>query len=164
MWQNVPTLVDVILLEKLGKGGNGVVYRAKSNSMGLVAAKTLHILLQPDKFYVEAEGEVYLKEEDHFRQEVETMMKFSHPNIVKCFGVWFKSEGARKIPHMIFELGDCALDAFLFSINFLNRERSSLEFKSPTESIFAHAALNCPQRHQAWKYGIVHSRKCEFER
>ena len=115
MWQNVTELVDITLLEKLGKGGNGVVYRAKSNSLGLVAAKTLHILLHPERYFVEPEGEVYLMEEDHLREEVETMMKFSHPNIIKCFGVWFKSKETRKIPHMIFELGECAFDAFLFS-------------------------------------------------
>ena len=115
MWQNVQELVDITLFEELGKGGCGVVYRAVSNSLGPVAAKTLHILLHPDTFHIEAEGELYLMEEDHFRQEVETMMKFSHPNIVKCFGVWFKRKDTRKIPHMIFELGECAFDAFLFS-------------------------------------------------
>src|SRR3990167_7346161 len=115
MWNNVPELVDITLLEQLGEGANGVVYIALSNSLGLVAAKTLHILLHPDKFYVEPEGEVCLMEEDHFRQEVETLMKFSHPNIIQCFGVWFKSEATRKIPHMIFELGECAFDAFLYS-------------------------------------------------
>src|SRR3990167_6272491 len=114
MWENVEELVDITPLEKLGKGSNGVVYLALSNSLGLVAAKTLHILLHPERYFVEAEGQVCL-EGDHFRQEVESMMKFSHPNIVKCFGVWFKTKGTRKIPHMIFELGECAFDTFLFS-------------------------------------------------
>src|SRR3990167_2597776 len=115
MWQNVEELVDITLLDKVGKGSNGDVYLALSNSLGLVAAKTLHILLHPERYFVEPEGQVCLEEENHFRQEVESMMKFSHPNIVKCFGVWFKSQGTRKIPHMIFELGECAFDAFLFT-------------------------------------------------
>src|SRR3990167_3214651 len=119
MWKNVAELVDITLLDKLGKGGNGIVYLALSNSLGLVAAKTLHILLHPERYFVEAEGQVCL-EEDHFRQEVESMMKFSHPNIVKCFGVWFKTKERRKIPHMIFELGECAFDSFLYSNQISN--------------------------------------------
>src|SRR3990167_8360580 len=115
MRKNVEELVDIILLDKLGKDANGVVYLALSNSLGLVAAKTLHILLHPERYFVEAEGQVCLEEEDHFRQEVESVMKFSHPNIVKCFGVWFKSQKTIKIPHMIFELGECAFDALLFT-------------------------------------------------
>src|SRR3990167_2045024 len=115
MWKNVPELVDITLLAVIGEGSYGVVHRAQSNSLGLVAAKTLHILLHPDRYFIQAEGEVYLMEEDHFRQEVEIMMKFSHPNIIKCFGVWFKSRESRKIPHMIFELGECTFDTFLFS-------------------------------------------------
>src|SRR3990167_5793878 len=115
MWKNVPELdnLDITLFKKLGKGCYGVVYRAQSNSLVPVAAKTLHILLHPEIYNTEVGGQAYLSEANQLRQEVETMMKFSHPNIVQCFGVWFKIQGTRKIPHMICALGDCAFDVFL---------------------------------------------------
>src|SRR3990167_8804191 len=159
MRKNVEELVDIILLDKLGKDANGVVYLALSNSLGLVAAKTLHILLHPERYFVEAEGQVCLEEEDHFRQEVESMMKFSHPNIVKCFGVWFMSKGTIKIPHMIFELGECAFDAFLYSNKISQAQNQVWDSNCERNSIFAHAPLNSPQRHQACKYGLVQTSK-----
>src|SRR3990167_11419774 len=120
MWKNVPELVDITLLEKIGKGGNGVVYRAHSKLLGHVAAKTIHMMLHPERYFLQAQGEIYMVEEDRFRQEVESLMKFSHPNIIKCFGVWFKTKERRKIPHMIFELGECAFDSFLYSNQISN--------------------------------------------
>src|SRR3990167_1406700 len=113
----VPVLTDIKFLKKLGKGGSGVVYQAQSDSLGLVAAKTIHLLLHPESLSLQAGGAVYLKVENHFRKEVETMMKFSHSNIIKCHGVFFMDKDNRKIPLMVFELGECAFDAFLFSNN-----------------------------------------------
>ncbi|HUW35193.1 MAG TPA: protein kinase [Planctomycetota bacterium] len=62
------------LLEKLGKGGNGVVYRARQLSVGrVVAVKILRPALSQDAVYVE-----------RFLREARTAARLNHPNIVNA--------------------------------------------------------------------------------
>mgnify|MGYP001009171419 FL=1 len=89
METNVPVtrILDVLpkqidsykILDKLGKGGMGVVYKVEKNPGEIYALK---ILLDKD-----ASEEIYFQ---RFRKEIEILCQFNHPNIVKIhsMGVW----------------------------------------------------------------------------
>jgi eukaryotic-like serine/threonine-protein kinase len=69
------TLNDYVLLEPLGQGGMGVVYKARHRRMDrIVALKTLHprALESADAL-------------DRFRREAKAAARLSHPNIVQAF-------------------------------------------------------------------------------
>ena len=112
MWSKVAEVAEVRICEKLGDGGNGIVYRA-SSAVGVVAAKTLFTLLEPEMYGLE--GESLILEEEAFCDEAKAQMKFSHPNIINTFGVWFLEQESRKIPYIISELGEHSFDKFLLS-------------------------------------------------
>ena len=64
------------LIEKLGRGGMGVVYRAKDTRLNsLVAIKVLSEQLEQDLRGIEL-----------LKREARTAMRLSHPNIVKLYG------------------------------------------------------------------------------
>lgn len=69
------TLNDYVLLEPLGQGGMGIVYKARHRRMDrIVALKTLH------QRAVENEDAL-----DRFRREVKAAARLTHPNIVQSF-------------------------------------------------------------------------------
>jgi serine/threonine protein kinase len=68
-------LNDYVLLEPLGQGGMGIVYKARHRRMDrLVALKTLHPRAVEDADAL-----------DRFRREVKAAARLSHPNIVHAF-------------------------------------------------------------------------------
>src|ERR1700761_955059 len=77
------------ILERLGQGGMGAVYKARQTSLGrLVALKTLQAGLADDTEYIE-----------RFRQEARATAVLMHPNLVQVFSAgesdglyWFAME------------------------------------------------------------------------
>jgi WD40 repeat protein/predicted Ser/Thr protein kinase len=68
-------LGDFEVLEEIGRGGMGIVYRARQKSVGrMVAVKILH----PGRML--SAGEV-----ERFRQEAEIVARLEHPNIVPVY-------------------------------------------------------------------------------
>ena len=68
-------LGDFELLQEIGRGGMGIVYRARQRSVGrMVAVKILH----PGRL-------LSASEVDRFRQEAETVARLEHPNIVPVY-------------------------------------------------------------------------------
>src|SRR5262249_6661454 len=64
-----------MVLDRLGEGGNGQVFKARHQTMGrIVALKVLHKELLADK---EAVGRFY--------REIEAVSQISHPNIVHAY-------------------------------------------------------------------------------
>lgn len=63
------------LKEELGRGANGVVYRAKDEVLGRdIALKELPVLLSNDEFVA-----------PRFRQEARALARLNHPNIVQVY-------------------------------------------------------------------------------
>jgi WD40 repeat protein/predicted Ser/Thr protein kinase len=68
-------LGDFEVIEEIGRGGMGIVYRARQKSVGrMVAVKILH----PGRML--SAGEV-----ERFRQEAETVARLEHPNVVPVY-------------------------------------------------------------------------------
>jgi len=69
-----PLLNRYFLLQKIGKGGMGEVYKAKDQvDNKIVAVKLLHSHMQTGKYI------------SRFKREAEYLSKLSHPNIVKFY-------------------------------------------------------------------------------
>ncbi|MBI4871259.1 MAG: serine/threonine protein kinase [Candidatus Riflebacteria bacterium] len=85
-------LGDYVLLERLGKGGSGVVHRARQGSLHREVA--IKLLLSADP--LEPEGR------RRFVQEGRLAARLSHPRIVHVFDVG-EHEG---LPYLVFELID----------------------------------------------------------
>ncbi len=67
-------LGDYELLELVGEGGMGIVYRARQRSLGrIVAVKVLRPELRSERAWA------------RFRREAKTVARLTHPNIVKLF-------------------------------------------------------------------------------
>ena len=66
---------DLELLQKIGQGGMGFVYKAKYGASTIVAAKEIFAL------------EMYIYE---FEQEVRMLTQLHRPNILRVFGVCTK--------------------------------------------------------------------------
>jgi WD40 repeat protein len=66
---------DFELLEEIGRGGNGIVYRARQRALGRIVALKL---LQPGRMLSRAEV-------DRFQREAETIASLEHPHIVPVF-------------------------------------------------------------------------------
>jgi len=65
------------ILEELGRGGFGVVYKARDRSLNrLVALKILHPQLTVDPNFLE-----------RFRREAQTLANINHPNVVTIFEI-----------------------------------------------------------------------------
>ena len=63
------------LLEELGRGGFGTVYKAEDQVLGrIVALKVLHPALVIDPTFL-----------DRFKQEARTAARLDHPNLVQVF-------------------------------------------------------------------------------
>lgn len=70
-------LGDYLLLQKLGQGGMGAVYRAKNQKLDkVVALKVLSSELGSKKAFVE-----------RFQREARLMAKLDHPNILRCLAI-----------------------------------------------------------------------------
>src|SRR5579864_9416055 len=77
------------ILERLGQGGMGAVYKARQTSLDrLVALKTLHASLAGDADYI-----------TRFRQEARAAAGLNHPNLVQVYSAgesgglhWFAME------------------------------------------------------------------------
>ena len=112
MLRNIPLVQDITIIKGIGAGGYGRVFLAESPSLGQVVVKTLHLLLEAEYFELDEEG--ILQEEDQFYKEMQAMIKFSHPNIIKLHGVWFSND-TRRIPYIVSEMGEYCFGKFLFS-------------------------------------------------
>jgi WD40 repeat protein/tRNA A-37 threonylcarbamoyl transferase component Bud32 len=75
-WAGPPTLTGYDILERIGRGGMGVVYKARERRLGRVVA--LKMILTAD-----AEADQL----DRFRAEAEAVARLQHPSIVQIFGV-----------------------------------------------------------------------------
>src|SRR5262249_55195550 len=64
------------LLEEIGRGGIGVVYRARQRDLALVAVKFLRTPALPSAREVQA-----------VREEAELIARLDHPNIVPVYGI-----------------------------------------------------------------------------
>src|SRR5687768_4994190 len=71
----MPTFGRYEILDKLGEGAMGVVYRARDKALGRVVALKM---LSPD---VDGEDELHQR----FQREAETIGRLSHPNIVTVY-------------------------------------------------------------------------------
>jgi tetratricopeptide (TPR) repeat protein len=71
------TLGDFRLVEPIGSGGMGVVYRAEQRSLGREVALKV---LRPDRLY-------FTKAHERFRREVEAIAQLQHPGIVPVYSV-----------------------------------------------------------------------------
>jgi serine/threonine-protein kinase len=93
-----PVLGDFELLDKLGGGGMGIVYRARQRSMDRdVAVKVLHPHLAADSSFV-----------DRFYREAKASGKLTHPNIIR--GIAAGEAGGRFYFAMEFVDGETAAD------------------------------------------------------
>ncbi|MFB9202714.1 protein kinase [Nonomuraea spiralis] len=82
------------LLEPLGRGGMGVVYRARDRELErIVAVKVLPAQM--------------LRDEDfraRFRREARAAAGLSHPNIATVYDIGEDTEGAEPVPYLVMEL------------------------------------------------------------
>jgi len=85
-------LGDFRLLERLGGGGMGVVFRAQQRSLGREVALKL---IRPEQLYFDGARE-------RFRREVEAVAKLSHPGIAAVFACGEE----RGVPYYAMELVD----------------------------------------------------------
>jgi serine/threonine protein kinase len=73
----LPTVGEYVLLSELGRGGMGVVYKAKHQTLKrVVALKMIHIDSEDDEQYLA-----------RFQSEAEAVARLHHPNIVQIFEV-----------------------------------------------------------------------------
>ncbi len=75
--EGMPTLAQYEILSELGRGGMGVVYKARHRRLKrLVAVKMFHPGRQPSD-----------RELERFRSEAESIARLQHPNVVQVFEV-----------------------------------------------------------------------------
>ncbi len=110
--QRVPMrLGNFLLLEVLGKGGMGVVYRALDQSLGrYVAFKVLRRALGEDKHFIE-----------NFFREARAAAALNHPNVVQIYSCGEE----RGQPYIVMELvGGGRLDAIVSEGNPMDEVRA----------------------------------------
>jgi serine/threonine protein kinase len=86
------TLGDFRLLERLGGGGMGVVFRAEQRSLGRVVALKL---IRPEQLY-------FPRARERFRREIEAVARLAHPGIVPVYA----SGEENGLPYYAMELID----------------------------------------------------------
>lgn len=120
------------LIEKLGEGGMGVVYRARySGNDRIVAVKLLPAEVAADAVLLA-----------RFERELEVLKQLRHPNIVRCFGG--TCESAERFYAM--ELVDGGTLADLLN------EKGTL----PWEFVIDYALQMCAALQYAHEHGVVH--------
>ncbi|MCK6448491.1 MAG: serine/threonine-protein kinase [Planctomycetes bacterium] len=108
------------LIERLGAGGMGVVYRAEQTSLGREVALKL---VRPELVFFGGTRE-------RFRREVEAIAKLKHPGIVPVFAVGEE----RGLPYFAMELVDgCSLGDVLAMLG--GREPGSLSGKDLADAL-----------------------------
>jgi tRNA A-37 threonylcarbamoyl transferase component Bud32 len=90
--QGLPTLPDVELLERLGKGGMGAVFKGRQRDLGRFVAVKLLL----DGQYAEA------KERARFLREAQAVASLQHPNIIQILQIG--QSGGR--PFLILEFAE----------------------------------------------------------
>lgn len=134
---------NVRLLELLGKGSYGEVYKAKWNGQ-LVAAKRIHpLLVQYDSPY-NSIGVIA-----KFKQECELLCRLKHENIVTMITVITENN---KPPILITELLDCDLESFF-------QERSMCLLLEELASIMRDVAKGLQYLHESDE-PIIHRDVC----
>jgi serine/threonine-protein kinase len=124
------------LLEELGRGGMGMVFKARDPAIGrLVAIKTLHLeLLAATGYRAEAEA--------RFAREAQAIGQLSHPNIVTLFDA--QQEG--DVLYIVMELvAGQSLEALL---------RAEVTF--PIAKVCAIGMDVCEALHHAHERGVIH--------
>lgn len=109
-WQQtepVPDLPDYTILEEVGRGGMGVVYKARHTALNkTMAAKVLHKELAEDAVNVR-----------RFHQEAKAASFLSHPNLVAVYDSGISTDGK---PFLIMDyLNGSSLDVMLQRMGFL---------------------------------------------
>lgn len=121
-------LGDFRLIERLGGGGMGVVFRAEQVSLGREVALKL---IRPEQLYFPGAKE-------RFRREVEAVARLSHPGIVPVFACGDE----RGVPHYAMELvAGLSLDDVLRRLvgrapNSLRGADLAAAFEHPTAALF----------------------------
>ncbi|MBV8881138.1 MAG: serine/threonine protein kinase, partial [Planctomycetaceae bacterium] len=87
--QDAPAFPNLEILEMLGQGGMGVVYKAVQKNLGrTVALKVLSPQLSSDPHFVE-----------RFTREAQALAQLSHPNIVGIYDSGIHD----KVPYLVME-------------------------------------------------------------
>ncbi|WP_234859266.1 TOMM system kinase/cyclase fusion protein [Aquimarina aquimarini] len=105
-FNSIPSLINYTLLDKIGEGGHGYVYKAKQNSTGqVVAIKML-------KFKENIDEQIRKRQVVRFERETQLCAEINHPNIVKLID---KGYTENKEVYAVYEYicGE-TLDEFIF--------------------------------------------------
>jgi len=127
------TLGKCVLLEKIGQGSTGTVYRALHKTLNIpVAVKVLH--------FDDSDNDRQLY--DRFQTEARLLAQLNHPNIVR---VWDFEDDAHA-PYLVLEhVEGLSLEELIRQSGRLLLDRALPLMRQVTQSLAA-----------AWKLGIVH--------
>ena len=130
------------LLERLGEGGMGVVFRAQQDSLKReVAVK----LIRPERLYFDGACE-------RFQREVEVVARLNHPNVVPVYSVG----GADELPYFAMELIQGPSWAEVLA-GLRTRRPEELDERALTKALAAKGTPIEPERAAPWVELVLRS-------